>query len=207
MLDSAAKENLYNVLGFEEGNFYFSYITGNKDIANNGVSYSKKYRLLKELFEIGAVAKCKLTSKDSFSYFFLPPSCIINNGCGEKIMNYLENIYLKNFFNQWKGFIELTVKNENSLIGFIINKFTEKIAEINVNNEIIDKIINEDVKKVIKIKEQTLTKNNTGQIDNKIYFEFMKPFDDFSKETVGYIAFTESMNCKDEVLKIKNRFL
>ena len=63
MLESAAKERIYDSLGFDEGKMYFAYLNGISESVEKEFSHSKKYRVLRELYKQGAVAKCRSQGK------------------------------------------------------------------------------------------------------------------------------------------------
>jgi len=205
MLESAAKERIYDSLGFDEGKMYFAYLKGISESVEKEFSYSKKYRVLRELYKQGAVAKCRAQDKENFTYLILPPACIIKQCRKDKVAQFLEDMYYAQFSGQWKGFLEITVSKEEPLIVSILKEFTENTAEIVAGRVLKEQMRSELVHAGIAVKEAYTSKKNAGRIDNKIFFEFTRPFDDFSEESSGYIAFTESIESLDLVVKIKNR--
>ena len=205
MLESAAKERLYNALGFDEGKMYFAYLMGISESIEKEFSYSKKYRVLKELYKQGAVAKCKTQNKENFSYFVLPPSCILKYENKDKVSQFLEDLYYQEFDWQWKGFLEITVSKDEPLIIALLKQFTEKTSEVITDRNFKEQMHNELSHEGITIKESYKSKKKAGRIDNKIFFEFTKPFDDFSEESSGYIAFAESIPSAEMIVKVKNR--
>lgn len=203
-LESAAKERLYETLGFDEGRVYYKYLIGDSGKLNKEFSYSKRYRILKELFKKGAIAKYRTPSKETFTYLVLPPAFLIKNNTHDEVLEFLEALYYKEFNKQWKGFMEFAIVKENWLVSSILKNFTEHKAEVITTTDLKEYLSKEMGSKLI-IRGNNSTKNTIGLIDNKIFFEFTKPFDDFSEESSGYIAFTESIESKDMIVKIKNR--
>jgi len=191
MLESAAKERIYDSLGFDEGKMYFAYLKGISESVEKEFSHSKKYRVLRELYKQGAVAKCRSQDKENFTYLILPPTCIIKQDSKDKVIQFLEELYYRNFSYQWKGFLEVTVSKDDQLIVSLLKQFVENTAEIIADRNLKEQVRSELAHEGIIIKEAYASKKKAGRIDNKIFFEFTKPFDDFSEESSGYIAFTE----------------
>ncbi len=205
MLESAAKERLYGTLGFDEGKLYFAYLNGVSESIEKEFSYSKRYRVLRELYKQGAVAKCRAQDKENFTYYILPPACILRQNNKDKVIQFLEELYYAQFSEQWKGFLEITVSKEEPLIVALLKKFTEKTAEIIADRLLKERMRSESMHEGIIIKESYASKKNAGRIDNKIFFEFTKPFDDFSEESSGYVAFAESIQSAEFIVKVRNR--
>ena len=205
MLESAAKERLYDSLGFDEGKMYFAYLNGKLELVKKDFSYSKKYRVLRELYKQGAVAKCRSQDKENFTYLILPPTCILKQNNKDKITQFLEELYYQNFSFQWKGFLEIIVSKDDQLIVSLLKQFIENTAEIIADRNLKERVHSALAHEGIIIKEAYASKKKAGRIDNKIFFEFTKPFDDFSEESSGYIAFTESISSAELIVKVKNR--
>ncbi len=205
MLESAAKERLYDSLGFDEGRMYFAYLKGISEKVEKEFSYSKKYRVLRELYKQGAVAKCRSQDKESFTYLILPPTCILKQNNKDKVNQFLEELYYQNFSFQWKGFLEVTVSKDDQLIVSLLKQFMENTAEIIADKNLKEQVNSALMHEGVIIKEAYASKKKAGRIDNKIFFEFTKPFDEFSDESSGYIAFTESIASAEFIVKIKNR--
>lgn len=205
LLESSAKERLYDALGFDEGKMYFAYLSGVQETIEKEFSYSKKYRVLRELYKKGAVAKCRAQDKENFTYIILPPACILRQNNKDKVIQLLEELYYQNFAWQWKGFLEITVSKEEPLIVALLKKFTEKTAEIIAGRVLREQVHSGLVHEGIVVKESYTSKKNAGRIDNKIFFEFTKPFDDFSEESLGYVAFAESIGSAEFIVRVRNR--
>jgi len=73
-IEKAAQQALSEALGFDEARVYYLFLTKKEKDIEKEFSYSKKYRLLKELFKLGAMGKIKPENQDFFSYILLPPS-------------------------------------------------------------------------------------------------------------------------------------
>jgi hypothetical protein len=67
----AAQQALSEFLGYDEGIVYYSLLTNHSKEIESQFSYSKRYRVMKSLFESGAMAKLKPKNKDSFLYVLL----------------------------------------------------------------------------------------------------------------------------------------
>ena len=73
LLVKAAKQALCETLGFDEGLVYFLLLMKKEEEIEKEFSYSKKYRIFKALFDLGALGKIRSEEKDYFTYILLPP--------------------------------------------------------------------------------------------------------------------------------------
>lgn len=136
IVESAAKHVLSEKLGFDEARIYYLMLLGQEEEIAKNFSYSKKYRILKLLFEKGALSKIKPEGRDFYSYFLLPPLFIDGNS---EIKDYLSELYKKNFeenFNHkffqiimkvpFEGFVKFLknayIDTMNKKINFEFNK-------------------------------------------------------------------------------------
>ena len=92
LIEAAARQVLSETLGFEGGLIYYLLLTGQEREIEKEFSYSKKYRLMKLLFDKGALGKIKPENKDLFNYFILPPSFVPEG----EVRDYLKELYIKN---------------------------------------------------------------------------------------------------------------
>ena len=107
LIKVAARQVLADKLGVDEGLIYYLLLRGKEREIEEEFSYSKKYRLMKSLFEKGALAKIKSEGKDFFTYFLLPPLFLVKG----MIRNYLEKEYFENFGEKMKGgFYQMIMK-------------------------------------------------------------------------------------------------
>ena len=128
IIEKASQEVLYENLGYEEGKVYYFLLTKNEKALNSEFSHSKKYRLLKNLFNLGCMGKIKPEDKEYFNYILLPPPFLYSSSTDKEILLFLENEYLKNHFeNLVSEFSQLILKDEKNLIAFLLKyKMKEK---------------------------------------------------------------------------------
>ena len=67
----AAQQALSECLGYDESRSYYFLLTKQDKELEQEFSYSKRYRILKNLFELGAVGKFKPEDQDFFTYLLL----------------------------------------------------------------------------------------------------------------------------------------
>jgi hypothetical protein len=80
-------------------------------------SYSKKYRLMKSLFDHGAVAKFKPEEKDVLNYFLIPPSFLSIDDIDPDIVNYLEKNQKKQLTKEIIVHICIQLDGLNTIMG------------------------------------------------------------------------------------------
>ena len=164
MIESAAKERIYDALGFDEGKMYFAYLKGISEKAEKEFSYSKKYRVLRKLYKKGAVAKCRSQDKENFTYLILPPGCILKQNNKDKVIQFLEELYYQNFSFQWKGFLEISISKDEPLIVSLLKEFTEDTAEIIASRSLKEQMLSELFHEGIVVKESYASKKNAARI-------------------------------------------
>ena len=185
-LEKAAQQVLSEVLGFDEAKMYYLLLNKKDEEIEKEFSYSKKYRLMKSLFELGAMAKIKQEDKDFFSYILLPPTFLYKEKADKEIIEYLEKIYLENYseiFNQ--NFSQLILKDEKVLLIFLLKYFMKDEAKL-----VIDELDKEYLGKMsskITIKRED-NGRRTGIIDRNLAFEFVSMRNEKNFEYIGYIA-------------------
>lgn len=124
LIESAAKQVLSEKLGFDEAKVYYSILTNKKKEIDNEFSYSKKYRILKSLYNIGAISKIKLGERDFYSYFILPPLFLNDN---DEVSEHLYELYENNFKEKLiNNFFQIIMRTS-------IDKFVDFMKGINVN--------------------------------------------------------------------------
>jgi hypothetical protein len=129
--DKAATHLLCEQLGFDEGEFYFNLLNKRKDDEKH--SHSKNYRILNNLFNLGAIGKIRnIKDKSEIqTYIPLPPTFLfdVKSTKNDGLIGYLEKIYLKNYGSLYtNGFLEIVFSYNNRLAFFLINNFMEKYA-------------------------------------------------------------------------------
>ena len=185
----AAEQVLCEALGYDEARAYCLLLNKRDGELGKEFSYSKRYRLLKSLFELGAVGKIKPEEKDFFSYFLLPPSFLYFGTVDEEIINYLEKIYLDNFRNFFEqDFSQIILKNEKPLILFFLKYFMKESAKIFMDEIKFDSILGKDSDKVIFIRNHKETRRKIGVIDSNFAFEFTDILNKNGCDFIGYIA-------------------
>ncbi len=121
LIEQASKQILSEFLGFEEGLVYYLLLTKKESLISKEFSYSKRYRLLKKLYEEGAVGKLKPENQDFFNYFLLPPTFLYSKEIDLKIIDFLEQIYLKNHSKILDTNVsQIILKDEIPLLYFLL---------------------------------------------------------------------------------------
>jgi hypothetical protein len=190
LLDKAAQQALSEVLGYDESRIYYLILNKKEQELEKEFSYSKRYRLMKSLFEIGAVGKIKPESQDFFSYILLPPSFLYSNKIDLEIVSYLEKIYLENHFEALnKRFSQIILKDEKILLIFLLKYFMEEEAMLSIDEFKLDFL----GKRADKIKvTRRRDRRKIGVIDRKLAFEFVSMFN--SNENIGYLSTNKEDN-------------
>ncbi len=199
-IEQASKQILSEFLGFEEGLVYYLLLTKKEQLISKEFSYSKRYRLLKRLYEAGAVGKLKPENQDFFNYFLLPPSFLYFNKIDLKIIEYLESIYLKHHSYIYDSpFIQLIVKNENYILIFLLKYFMKEKARLVINELNLNDILGEKITKVNIISNKKESKRRIGIIDNNLAFEFFNIQNITSSEFMGYLVNKNSSLIKKDL--------
>lgn len=199
LLEKASQQALSETLGYDEARAYHLLLIKKEQGLEEEFSYSKKYRLMKNLFELGAVGKIKPEGKDFFAYILLPPTFLYKEKVDIEIIEYLENLYLENFkeiFNQ--NFSQFILKDKEILLVFLLKYFIRKQTKL-IGGGINRDFWSEGSDKV------TIIKNNreirkTNIIDENFLFEFTKIFNGRDYEYIGYVS--RNNNCN----RIKENF-
>lgn len=192
-LKKAAQQILGECLGFDEARAYYLLLTNRDNKIEKEFSYSKKYRLLKNLFSAGAVGKIKPHDKDFFSYMPLPP-VFLDSKEHPEIVNYLEGIYVKNHKKLIGNavFSQVMLKNINRFVLFLLNHFMKENALIS-GSSITGSYLEKHLRNTEKISNITIKPSNfktrhVGIIDSKIGFEFSKIKNKQAYDYIGFIA-------------------
>ncbi|OGJ21215.1 hypothetical protein A3K73_06230 [Candidatus Pacearchaeota archaeon RBG_13_36_9] len=197
LLKKAAQQALAEVLGYDEARAYYLILTRQEKELESEFSYSKKYRLLKNLFELGAVGKIKPGQQDFFNYFLLPPSFLYFERVDLEIIEVLEKSYLDNFREIFeKEFSQIILKDEKIILLFILKYFMKEGAKLDVGEMDLKSLGNES-KKVRIIKNEGESRRKMGIIDQSRAFEFTNITSMESYEYLGYIA-KNVKNCKKD---------
>ena len=195
-LQKAAQQALSESLGYEEALAYYLILTKNQKQLKQEFSYSKKYRILKSLFNSGALAKLKTEDKDIYSYVLLPPSFLYLQNTDEKLIEHLEKIFIKNYMHILEtNFSQLILRDERPLVIFMLKYVMKESASLSVS-EIDYKSIGIQTKN-INIKASSERQRKIGIIDNKFAFEFSCIRNKTSYDYVGYIANQQDNVSKD----------
>jgi len=202
LLQKAAQQALSESLGHEESCVYYSYLIKNQEKLKKEYSYSKRYRMLKNLFNLGAVAKLKTEDRDIFSYLLLPPSFLyFSKNVEEKIIKYLEEIYLKNYSDILTlSFSQLVLRDERSLIIFLLKYFMQDSAHLSIEK------INYKKLGLNSSKIQTKSSNKEkkmGTIDNSFAFEFSRVRNKEAYDYVGYLSNKKGSSQPDYVFLVE----
>lgn len=187
ILSSASKQILSEVLGFDQARIYYLLLTNKGKEIDKEYSYSKKYRLMKELFLGGYLGKIKHYKKDFFVYVILPPAFLREKKIELEITNYLEKLYIKNFLHIWNTkFSQLILKNEKGLIAFFLKHIMKEKADINCEYNVLD--LGRTYKiDVDKVSIRNSEKNRIfGIIDESFEFEFSKVKDYDGENYIGH---------------------
>lgn len=121
LIESATKQVLSENLGFDPGRVYYLILTNQKKEIEKEFSYSKKYRILKSLFELGALSKIKLDDKDFYSYFPLPPLFLKESN---EVSEFLNKLYEKNFKDKLRcKFFQVIMKTSSEKFVNFLKKF------------------------------------------------------------------------------------
>ena len=207
LIKKASQQALSEALGYDEAKVYYLILTKQEKELENEFSYSKRYRLLKSLFELGAVGKIKPEEQDFFSYFLLPPTFLYGKKIDYNIISFLEEIYLENFKDIFeKEFSQIILKDEKVILIFLLKYFMKEEARLDVG-EIDLKSLGKESRKVKIIKNYKETRIKTGIIDKSRAFEFTNITSINSSEYIGYIAKNENNSKKDYVSSVEKELL
>jgi hypothetical protein len=187
-IEKAAQQILIESLGYDEGIAYYLLLTKKEKELKKEFSYSKKYRLLKNLFDFGAVGKFKPGNQDFFNYFILPPTFLYSEKVDTKIIDFLEELYLKNHSKILEvNFSQIILKDEKILLIFLLKYFMKDSAKLITNDSRINNTIGEKRNKVIILERKEINRR-IGIIDNNFAFEFFDILNKDVYESVGYLA-------------------
>jgi len=185
----AAKHELCENLGYDEGKMYYLLLIKDEKEIDREYSYSKKYRLFRSLFEQGAMVKIKYIEQDFFSYLLTPPNFMHKFKIEKELINILETLYIRNYLKIFNStFFQIILKDEQPIIIFLLENFMKKEARIITDNlELQEGLI-----KSINLKCKKETKRKIGIIDNNLVFEFSNIICYNGHEHVGAISSKEN---------------
>ena len=186
-IEKASQQALSEALGFDEARAYHLLLVKKDSEVEKEFSYSKKYRLLKSLFEQGAIGKIKPENQDFFSYILMPPSFLYAKDVDKEIIIYLERIYLENYSDILNAeFSQMILKDEKGLLIFLLKYFMKQNAQLATDEIKLGVLGNQSSKiHMIKIREE---RKRIGVIDRNIAFEFVSMLNRDSNEFMGYLA-------------------
>jgi len=201
-IEIAAEQVLCNVLGYDEGRVYLHMIMKKDAKIEEELSYSKCYRMKKNLFNYGAVGKIK-NGKDYFYYIPLPPTFLYYLGeVDKKIIEHLEEIYLKNHKEIFMyNFAQLLLKDSKSFISFMVRTLIKNEARLMLDSKYYEKLLSAELDKIKKLNIDEGFTKTMGIIDDEICFEFMNLNEESTKDLIGYIS------RKDDHKEMVKRFL
>jgi hypothetical protein len=188
-IEKAAQQALSEVLGFDEGRAYYLLLTKQENELISEFSYSKKYRLIKSLFEAAVVGKFKPEGQDFFNYIILPPSFLHFKKIDLKIIEFLEKIYLKNYsFILDIKFSQIILKDEKGLIIFLLKHFMKESAKILTNKMELKEILGKKSEKIFEISSNYENREKRmAIIDGKFLLRFVSIPSLKKNEYIGYL--------------------
>ncbi len=206
-----AIHSLCDALGFEEGKYYYFMISQDSKNLDSNQSHSTRYRLLKKLYESGAISKIGF-DENNIRYFPLPPTFLVEKIDDKRILKLLEEEYIENCYPHLleslrrKEVVHISFKGyrNNGLILFLLKYFMKKSAIIlmggaseyklyteSLNKDKLSKIKYfcrsdfddaDDFHEVKKIKPSKIGNRRVALIDDDIFIELLKiPEKDFYK--------------------------
>lgn len=188
ILERAAEHYLIENLGYDEGRFYYAYLTGREKQIEREYSYSKRYRILKNLFALGVIAKYKDQQRDNYTYKILPPyfETVLKN----QIINFLSETYTK-FHGNNKNFekAQFIVCGDLPILTFFIKHKMKKEAVIIVDRKEIEKKLKENFGDTVEIRTNENQQRIIGMLDNVIFFEFVRISGSAREELIGYTTY------------------
>jgi hypothetical protein len=193
----AAQQALAEALGFDEARVYYLMLTKQEKSIESEFSYSKRYRIMKSLFESSALGKFKPNDKDSFLYMMLPPSFLYFNEEGSfdvEVIRFLEGLYLKNHSKLLEEeFSQMIIKDERPILVFLLKYFMKEKASLLAQELNLKKILGSRSDKVILLKKGEEARR-MGSIDKSFFFEFVKIPNKEETEYIGYLSHEPAEN-------------
>lgn len=175
----------------DEIKLYFSLLTENYEVLEKEFSRSRRYRVMRRLFDKGALIKIKGINDENFKYFVLPPTFLyISDEKTKENIKKIEKIFIKKINLEEFRFVNINIKNEKPFLLFLLNNFVNNNASLVFPRyyefplELIEK------KDLISYKKET-ENYLKGIIDERIFFEFFKIPSDLNgeREFYGYVRF------------------
>ena len=180
---------LCEVLGFDEGRIYYAILSKTEEPME--LSYSKRYRILKSLFVQGAVAKLKTYEKDFYVYVPLPPSFLNSKKINQEIINFLEEMYIQNYYNLLEtSFSQIILRDETGLVFFLLKYLMKENA--NLSGTKVDPELIKSRKLKVAISNNSREDKKYGVIDGRFAFELSVVRQRDAYDCVGYIATKEN---------------
>jgi hypothetical protein len=193
LLLKAAQQALSDILGYDEATAYFLLLQKQENQLETEFSYSKRYRIMKSLFDSSAVAKFKQKDKDFFSYLVLPPTFLYfgEESVDKELVEFLESIYFENYAETLEQeFSQIILRDERPLLSFLLRYFMKESAKVVVGELDLRKILGSRMDRVTFGSNKDAYKR-MGIIDRKISFEFVSiPAKNslLGREYIGYLS-------------------
>jgi hypothetical protein len=151
--------------------------------------------------------KIKSEKKDIFNYIPLPPSFLWLYPIEPEITTFLEKIYLKNYKDLIsRSFSQLMLKNEKSLIIFLLKYFMKDCARLMIEEIDLNKIPNLDRSKVQIISAKGIIDKRMGIIDRRIGFKLVSIRGENSRDYIGYITTGSLEDSENPLYEIETSF-
>jgi len=207
-LEKASQQILSDVLGYDEGKAYYLLLNKKDEELEKEFSYSKRYRVLKSLYESGVMGKIKSGEKEFFSYILLPPSFLSFKGTDKDIVKFLEEKYIENYKSILEEkFYQIILKNENSLILYLLRYVMKDYAKIVAPNLNLEGLNGFKKDKITLKTNKNGNKTITGIIDGDIFFELSAILGNGGYDYIGYLTNKNKEEVKEcPIIKIEKEF-
>ncbi|MGK0209456.1 MAG: hypothetical protein ACI83O_000733 [Patescibacteria group bacterium] len=203
LLISASKQALIEALGYEEGMMYYLLLTKDDLGISAEFSYSKRYRIFKRLFALGAMIKVKLQKTDNFVYSLLPALFLNSKRISSEVVDYLDKLYLEFHFDGLRsGLVKVIAVNEQIVIHTLLRYSMRNDAKLVIDDS-LSLICSNMAGKVHVVRRKGLSRSY-GVIDASIVFDFARSRFSDEEECYGYINHTGS---RSEVRQIEEEIL
>ena len=193
LLEKASQHALSETLGYDEGKAYYYLLTKQEKKLEIEYSYSKRYRLLKNLYIKGVVGKQKSEDRDLFYYFILPPSFLYFCNTNTSSILWLESLYEKYHSQLFKKeYLQMTAKDLNGFILYLLRHGMKKNASIQMDNTKISNMLGKDITNISFIEPPKYTRRVMGIIDKNIVFDFSRVTSRKEPYYVGFLSYSEN---------------
>jgi hypothetical protein len=204
LLQSASKQALCEVLGYDEGSLYYLLLDKDSQGIERNFSYSKRYRIMRKLYEIGVMIKVNNSQNESYSYTVMPPLFLRGKKVAQEIISYLEGLYRKNFLSTFqRGIKKFICKNDNLFINYLIKYIMNEKIEMNVDERFKFKL-HRNNNKNITINHKEGIARSFGVIDGVTIFNISRVEFGNDQECYGYI---NTQGHTNEILKLEKELV